>query len=771
MSDGSLGQEPSPDALGSARAVERTDTALEAKPAGRREPPRAPRRADANAPNASNGSNASNGGSGAPHDPGTHSVGAAGHGGVIVVERDDTDTAVSTEPDDTNGGGGGGDAGHGAARQVAEQKETVEAVVGIGRRVVVLANLGLTPKSTPPSEQASLGVANALDSWQGPGTVVIAGNLFDLRCGQSETGQERDLAGTADQALSAHSRLTESLKAFAAGPDRRLYCIPGTTDAAIGTDDSVRASVERLGAEVVPAVDLLCETAAGAKRVKVLPGGASGQSDVCERVGEPAQTNELATTPPATEQAPPPAPEMSWQGGMDRLADRTALRRLVTSRTVYRWLGRHAWWLAVPFVLVLVLSLPATTWVFGHVFPTHPGPVKALHRVRDTRLGARLLVAALVALVELIAAGSVLLIVSRRRWSSLGGGRLEGVFGSAAEDGANAKTTPETSLKANPDTNPVANPGTNEPANSEETDANAPEPGSGTTRAGTTGNDAARDVARDLVASGYAGVVSGSTLQAELTHLGTGFFACPGTAGEVVEEYPGRLGLPPVFLAHRQIAWVELETGADLHARLLLARSDIPAADLARTISRTTPGRARHHPGRGRCAPEWGLVAPGSRPFLRRAGGRGGRAVSRRCPIAVAGLLDLVSAVTPPLRSHLNLVREVLPLEATQAAGALVATRRSRTSGPRTWGPPRPAQGVDDLGGAARKHAWCCTSRAVPTSPHGWYRPSCSACCSCSVTSSAVRPTGSRSGRRSSLSSQAPSVSPCLRLWPLSSRW
>jgi lysylphosphatidylglycerol synthetase-like protein (DUF2156 family) len=39
----------------------------------------------------------------------------------------------------------------------------------------------------------------------------------------------------------------------------------------------------------------------------------------------------------------------------------------------------------------------------------------------------------------------------------------------------------------------------------------------------------------------------------------------------------------------------------------------------------------------------------------------------------VAGVADLLSAVTPPLRGRLHLVLEVLPLGATQAAGALVA--------------------------------------------------------------------------------------------------
>jgi len=39
----------------------------------------------------------------------------------------------------------------------------------------------------------------------------------------------------------------------------------------------------------------------------------------------------------------------------------------------------------------------------------------------------------------------------------------------------------------------------------------------------------------------------------------------------------------------------------------------------------------------------------------------------------VAGLIDLLSAVTAPVRHHLHLISQYLPLDVTQAAGALVA--------------------------------------------------------------------------------------------------
>jgi lysylphosphatidylglycerol synthetase-like protein (DUF2156 family) len=171
---------------------------------------------------------------------------------------------------------------------------------------------------------------------------------------------------------------------------------------------------------------------------------------------------------------------------------------------------------------------------------------------------------------------------------------------------------------------------------------------------------------------GYAALVTGATLQAELTHLSPGVFACAGAAGDVVEEHPGRLGMPPVFLHCRQLSWVELETGADLHARLLLARSEIaPATLLERIAARhrriqnpqpvvvaSYPHGASWPPG-----PDLHVVRRRSRRVRRWASGA----------IAVAGAVDLLSAVTPPLRDRLHFVLQILPLGATQAAGALVA--------------------------------------------------------------------------------------------------
>jgi lysylphosphatidylglycerol synthetase-like protein (DUF2156 family) len=489
------------------------------------------------------------------------------------------------------------------ARPLAPDRLTIP--VGVGRRVVVVANFALGPVATAATTWATTGFARALDTWEGPGLVVVAGNLFDLGAGP-------DGAARAGAALVAHPRLAEALERFAGGPERRVVCLPGTTDAALGTDPDVRAPLEALGAETAVSVDLDMATAAGRRAVRIDAG--VPDVDVAPRPASAVATVLAASQSPA-------AP---WQDGIDRLADPASVHRFLTSRLLYRRFARFGWWLLVPFVVALVLSLPFVASGLTHLFVSQPRTVRAISRVRHATWGTRLLVASVVCVIEMVVMAGVLGWLARQAWRTLGGGRLDRLF---------------------------------------------EESWSG---AGATANDAGRDAGRALGAEGYAALVTGATLQAELTHLSPGVFACTGAAGDVVEEHPGRLGMLPVFLHCQQLSWVELETGADLHSRLLLARFEISPATLLERVAARDRRIHDHHPVVVAAYPRGASWPPG--PDLH-AVRRRARRVRRWASgaIAVAGIVDLLSAVTPPLRDRLHLVLEVLPLGATQAAGALVA--------------------------------------------------------------------------------------------------
>ena len=470
--------------------------------------------------------------------------------------------------------------------------------VPVGRRVLVAANLRLDTEASGVSAWAWGTLARALDTWAGPGTLVLAGGLG----GSDRTGDGPGptLGGT----LGAHPRLAEALAGFGRSEDRRIVYVPGPLD---GAED--RPALEAAGIEVADALELQLETSAGVRTVRVEPADGTGAPS---RSGAGWPGPALLT----------PEPGAAWQSGLDRLAEPAKAQRFLTSRLLYRRFARLAWWLLLPLAVALALRLPFGGYL-DRLMRGNGVPARAVARAHVAEWGPRIGVAALVTAAEVLALVAVLAWLSRQAWRTLGGGSLPGPFDDEPSPGA-------------------------------------------------TANDSGRDRARSLVAGGFAGVVAAGSLQAELTDLGSGaFFASPGVVGEVVEEHPGRLGLPPVFLEHRQASWIELETGAELHARLLLARNDTrPVTLLERLAGRyrrvhdTHPVVVAAHPHSSwPPAPDLGL--------LRRRSRRVRRWVA--LAIALAGAIDLLSAITPPLRGRLHLVLQVLPLAATQAAGAVVA--------------------------------------------------------------------------------------------------
>jgi lysylphosphatidylglycerol synthetase-like protein (DUF2156 family) len=202
-------------------------------------------------------------------------------------------------------------------------------------------------------------------------------------------------------------------------------------------------------------------------------------------------------------------------------------------------------------------------------------------------------------------------------------------------------------------------------------------------RPGGGQNDRPRDEARALVTSGHAGFVTGHTHEPELTPLGDGFYANAGCGARVVDAAPARLGLPPVFAPVRRLSWLELEAGADLHVRLLHSEVDLPGASVLERLAtrrrryrRVVAAAGGARPavvaalscGRppGEQVPSWPPVVD---PALHHRRVRRAAATA----IGIAGLLDVASALTPPLRGRLHLVVGIVPLAVPQAAAALVA--------------------------------------------------------------------------------------------------
>ncbi len=477
----------------------------------------------------------------------------------------------------------------------------VEAVeVPLGRRVMVVSDLLLTAEATPSTLAATGELARALDTWDGPGVLVIAGNLVD----EGAVGGPDPTA----RALDAHPALRAALERFLAEDDRRVLRQVGSNES-----DGGAGAPGISGAHVVGPVDLCLRTGTGTRMVRVAPGTLPRDAVAVAAqgaAGDPSGGRSWRTP------LPEPSAEAPWLDGVDRLIDPADLTRFVVSRTLYRRFGRYAWWLLVPFAVALLLRLAVTPWVLVHIGTGLPG--RAIRHAHAADLTDQLTVALSATLVVLLAMAVVLGLLSRRMWAILGGGALDQVT---------ARTDP---------------------------------------------NDGARDEARRLVGDGWAGMITSASLSTELTNLGPGFFANVGATAEVVVEHRGRLGLPPVFLRDQRVSWVELETGAELHVRLLLARNELPSDNrLERFVSRR------------RAAGTLATALVASYPIGEswppatdlRSTHRRTRRVRRiaATAILITGVIDLLDAITPPLRGRLHVLQQFLPVRASVAAGALVA--------------------------------------------------------------------------------------------------
>ncbi|MCL4423188.1 MAG: phosphatidylglycerol lysyltransferase domain-containing protein [Actinobacteria bacterium] len=530
---------------------------------------------------------------------------------------------------------------------------TAEVPVAFGWRVMVLGNLLLT--KDPQAEESSLSalIGQAMDGWEGPGVVVLAGNLFDLtscqhpsepdelqvwakgddlekaRCqpqvekiehgnGHGSTGTFAEDLTTASvaqditqQILASHPRLLKALKSFLGSPNRQVVYLPGDRDSQVWTNEASLRRIEALGVTMARSVELLIETGHGLERVLVKPGGPTDGPFGAPR---PIPANLwLSGLRPPDPRRPTPT-RRSWLDGMDRLADTAALPRFVSSRLAYRKMGRYAWLLGLPIAVALLMRIPFLFYLLTKTVPKRLGAHRVLEAMSPVSWHPIILAVAGTTIVEALVLAGVLALIGRLAWAALG---------------------------------ELVNPG----------GAVASDP-----------NQLARQEATALVESGYAGMVTSHTFQPELSHLAGGFYANTGASAEIVEERGAWLGLPSVFLPCRQLSWLEIEAGGELHVRLLLAKEEPDPGTLLERLARR---HRRVHQSVPSTVASWprGSIWPPPET-------RGPRRLVQRlaaAAIAITGIIDLLSAVTPPLRGRLHAVLEVLPLPATQAAAALVA--------------------------------------------------------------------------------------------------
>ena len=480
--------------------------------------------------------------------------------------------------------------------------------VALGRRVMVLGDILLPSQPSPSSLATCRDIAQKLGEWQGPGIVVI--------CGQLVAAGSSGAPGPAT-ALEAHGSLTAAFAAFAARPDSSVVVVTG----AAGLPDDLADVLATLGVTVEAGVTLHCTTGAGAR-------------DVLIRAGTPYTD----TARPA--EAVAPGDDRPWLAGMERLDDPRLAPRFVSSRLLYRHMRHYLW--APPLVLAglaLLLRLEVVIDGLGHVFRS-PRQQRALQQAYAASWFSRLLVTIAIGIALLAVLAVVVAITSRGIWRALGGEGLPSPWSSGGARTQGARATAHALL--------------------------------------TLDGEDVLDVTRHAIAEGATGMIVGGALVAELTHLDVGFFASPGATSEIVHEHRGRFGLPPTYLHHRQASMIEVETGADLHIRLMHAEVDLPLATMGErlvTHDAVVKGRTKAadlHPELVASWPGGSSWPPAPEVAADHIRVRRIRRIAATSLFA-AGLIDLVSAVTTPVRDRLHLISQFLPIEVARAAGALVA--------------------------------------------------------------------------------------------------
>jgi UDP-2,3-diacylglucosamine pyrophosphatase LpxH len=110
-------------------------------------------------------------------------------------------------------------------------------------------------------------------------------------------------------------------------------------------------------------------------------------------------------------------------------------------------------------------------------------------------------------------------------------------------------------------------------------------------------NDNTRAAAAAYVAKGYAGLVCGHTHHAELSRVGSGFYANTGSGTKVIDRVDTHFGFPPAFLPRLQVSWVTLVAGTSpaWSVTLTQGRRALPGARvferaMARRRDRDLPG-------------------------------------------------------------------------------------------------------------------------------------------------------------------------------------
>ncbi|MCU1504018.1 MAG: hypothetical protein JWM12_3372, partial [Ilumatobacteraceae bacterium] len=158
------------------------------------------------------------------------------------------------------------------ARPVSSTTETVSVTVERGWQVLVASGFHLRAVSDEHSEANTSAFARRLETWIGPGLVVLAGDTFELLDEPNNSPR---------RALTAHPRFAAALRGFAEGAEHTVVVLAGDHDAGVLVEPH-RAEVIAMGATVAARLELEIESGAGLSRIRVEHRAAPGRAPMVD---------------------------------------------------------------------------------------------------------------------------------------------------------------------------------------------------------------------------------------------------------------------------------------------------------------------------------------------------------------------------------------------------------------------------------------------------------------------------------------------------------
>jgi UDP-2,3-diacylglucosamine pyrophosphatase LpxH len=217
-----------------------------------------------------------------------------------------------------------------------------------GTRVVVTSDLHLRDHVTPASEMAVGSLLEVLDTWEGPGVLVFAGDLIELWA-----GDDPDLG----RALDAHPEFVKAVSDFAAGDGRGVLYLVGNHDGRMAWDDaSIELATRRLGCAISLAAEIEIEGVPGST-VRMEHGHAT---DPANRFEDPRDPYASPLGQHIVQEFLPSFSKVEgdWLDGVETLADPRTFPAFISSRLFYRKAALESLWLLIPVGLIILLRLP-----------------------------------------------------------------------------------------------------------------------------------------------------------------------------------------------------------------------------------------------------------------------------------------------------------------------------------------------------------------------------------------------------------------------------